>query len=85
MVYFDNSTGNFLCYECNRYGTIMDTEFLTFVKLIAETPLAESDSIDFKELDMILMFKFLIDDIEKRIDKTILSAKNYLDFISTFR
>ncbi|MBQ7308116.1 MAG: DNA repair protein RecO, partial [Clostridia bacterium] len=84
-AYFDFDKGNFLCEKCNEYGQYVDLDFIKFVKLVAQTPLANSNEINFKELDLKPVLQFVVRDLEKQIDKKILSIKNYLEFMENFR
>ena len=84
-AYFDFDKGSFLCHNCNEYGQYVDLDFIKFVKLVAQTPIANSDEINFKELDLKPVLKFVVTDLEKQIDKKILSAKNYLEFMENFK
>lgn len=84
-IYFDFDLGSFVCGDCNEYGKRVDRDFLKFLKLVVETPIAESDNVNFKELNLKPVLNFLMQDLEKRLDKSILSIKNYLNFMTEFR
>ena len=84
-IYFDFEKGSFLCHKCNEYGKYTDKDFIKFLNLVAKTPLADSNLVNFEQLNLKPILSFLTEDLQQKVDKNILSIKNYLEFLEYFQ